>query len=79
MTQPDGTTVRPDRVYLGWQYAPRHADPGPLPRRPAPPAPEQINQGWVDAQRREENRLDRPLKLTCGAALALFGLVPGSG
>jgi hypothetical protein len=79
VAQPGGTTVRPDRVYLGWQYAPRHADPGPLPRRPAPPAPEQINQGWVDAQRREENRLDRPLKLACGAALALFGLVTGLG
>ncbi|HEY7013117.1 MAG TPA: hypothetical protein VH480_10195 [Streptosporangiaceae bacterium] len=76
---PDGSAVRPDRVYLGWQYAPRHTDPGPLPRRPAPPAPEQLNQGWVDAQRREENRLDRPLKLACGASLALFGLVTGLG
>src|ERR1700748_1569277 len=76
---PDGTTVRPDRVYLGWHYAPRHTDPRPLPRGPAPPAPEQLNQGWVDAQRREENRLDRPLKLACGAALALFGVVTGLG
>jgi hypothetical protein len=71
--------VRPDRLYLGWQYAPPHADPGPLPRRPAPPAPEQINQGWVDAQHREERRLSRPLKAACAASLAVIGLALGLG
>jgi len=71
--------VRPDRVYLGWQYAPRHADPGPLPRRPAPPAPEQLNQGWVEAQHREERRLSRPLQAACAASLAASGLVLGLG
>ena len=73
---PDRPLLRPDRVYVGWQYAPLHPDPGPLPRRPAPPAAEQLNQGWVDAQRREDRRLTRPLVLTgagaaTGAALIL--------
>ena len=76
---PPRVAVRPDRVYLGWQYAPLHADPGPLPRRPAPPAPEQLNQGWVEAQRREERRLSRPLKLACAGSLALLGLLIGLG
>jgi hypothetical protein len=71
--------MRPDRVYLGWQYAPLHPDPGPLPRRPSPPATEQINQGWVDAQRREAQRLSRPFQVTCAAALALAGLVLALG
>jgi hypothetical protein len=67
---PQRAVVRADRVYLGWQYAPLHPDPGPVPRRPPPPAAEQVNQGWVDAQRREERRLSRPLKVTCVAAAA---------
>ncbi len=71
--------VRPDRVYLGWQYSPLHPDPGPLPRRPSPPATEQINQGWVDAQIREEKRLTRPARVTCVASLALCGLVLALG
>src|SRR5258707_14290661 len=76
---PQGATVRLDRLYLGWQYAPRHADPGPLPRRPAPPAAEQLNQGWVDAQQREERRLSRPLKAAFAASLAASGLFLGLG
>jgi len=71
--------ARPDRLYLGWQYAPRHPDPGPLPRRPAPPVPEEINQGWLDAQHREERRLGRPLKAACAAGLGLAGLGLGLG
>src|SRR5260370_2647741 len=74
---PQGATVRLDRLYLGWQYAPQHPDPGPLPRRPAPPAAEQLNQGWVDAQYREERRLSRPLKVACTASLAASRLAPG--
>jgi hypothetical protein len=60
--------ARPDRVYLGWQYALRHADPGAAPRRPAPPVAIQLDQGWAAAQRREENRLSRPARLSCAAA-----------
>jgi hypothetical protein len=66
---------RPDRVYLGWQYALVHPDPGPPPRRPVPPEQEQLNQGWLAAQRREENRLSRPLKLTIACCAALAALV----
>jgi hypothetical protein len=66
---------RPDRVYLGWQYALVHPDPGPPPRRPVPPEPEQLNPGWLAAQRREENRLSRPLKQTIACCAALAALV----
>jgi hypothetical protein len=76
---PKRDAVRPDRVYLGWQYAPRHPDPGPLPRRPAPPAAEEVNPGWMDAQRREEGRLSRPAKVTGAAALAAAGLMLALG
>ncbi len=67
--------MRPDRIYLGWQHALLHPDPGPQPRRPTPPEPEQLNPGWLAAQRREENLLDRPLKLAAGAAVLLAGLL----
>lgn len=63
--------LRDDRVYLGWQYALIHPHPGPSPRRPTPPPREQLNPGWVSAQRREQRRLDRPLEVLLGAALAL--------
>jgi hypothetical protein len=66
---------RADRIYLGWQYALVHPDPGPPPRRPVPPGQEQLNEGWVAAQRREENLLSLPLKLTAGCCLALAALV----
>jgi hypothetical protein len=61
-------SVRPDRIYLGWQYALHHPDPGPAPRRPAPAAGVQLDQGWAAAQRRAEDRLSRPAKLGCAAA-----------
>ncbi|MEP7024560.1 MAG: hypothetical protein ABJB47_12325, partial [Actinomycetota bacterium] len=61
--------VRADRVYLGWQYALLNADPGPQPRRPVPPESEQLNPGWVAAQRRAEDELNRPVKWACAAAL----------
>ena len=76
---PQHAAIRADRVYLGWQYAPLHADPGPLPRRPAPPATEQVNSGWIAAQRREERRLTRPLKMLCAASAALAGLLLALG
>jgi hypothetical protein len=66
---------RADRVYLGWQHALVHPDPGPPPRRPVPPEQEQLNQGWVAAQRREENLLSLPLKLTAGCCVAAAALV----
>ena len=63
--------LRADRVYLGWQYALVHPHPGPAPRRPTPPAREQLNPGWVAAQRREQRRLDRPLEVLGGAGVVL--------
>lgn len=74
------------RLLLGWQYAVPCPAPGPPPRRPTPPERERIVPGWVTAQRREENRLSRPLKALCGlclvavvasAALGLAGTLGG--
>ena len=76
MTRPSGPTSSRGRVYLGWQYATLHPDPGPPPRRPVPPEREQLSQDWLAAQRREENLLDRPLKLACATAGGvLLGMV----
>ena len=63
--------LRADRLYLGWQYALIHPHPGPAPRRPTPPSREQLNPGWVAAQRREQRRLDRPLEVLLGAGVVL--------
>jgi hypothetical protein len=67
--------MRPDRLYLGWQHALLHPDPGPPPRRPTPPEQEQLNPDWIAAQRREENLLNRPLKVAFVAAVALAALL----
>lgn len=60
-----------DRIYLGWQYAVLHPDPGPPPRRPVPLEHQQLSAEWLAAQRREENLLSRPLRLTIGIAAAI--------
>jgi len=75
--QPRGRQpFRPDRVYLGWQYTLLSPDPGPPPRRPTPPEQEQLNPEWVAAQRREENLLNRPLKIAfCVAFVLAAGLL----
>jgi hypothetical protein len=65
--------LRPDRVYIGWQYALIHPHPGPQPRRPTPPEREQLNPGWVAAQQREEKLLNRPLEAACAGALSVAG------
>ncbi len=72
-----GGGLRSDRVYLGWQHALFHPDPGPPPRRPTPPEQDRVNSAWVRAQRREESQLNRPLKaaaIAAGAGIVL--LVP---
>jgi hypothetical protein len=67
---------QPGRVYVGWQYAAIHPDPGPPPRRPVPPEHDQLSDDWLEAQRREENLLDRPLKVAAVAAgVCLLALV----
>ncbi len=67
-----GPGADPERLYLGWQYATPHADPGPAPSLPVsadrPSAPHQAGDGWLAAQRREENLIARPLKVTAAAA-----------
>jgi hypothetical protein len=67
--------LRPDRVYVGWQYALIHPNPGPQPRRPTPPEREQLNPEWVAAQHREEKLLNRPLEAACAAALGVAGVL----
>ena len=74
-----GAPIRGDRLYLGWEFALRHADPGPSPRRPLPPVPQQVNPGWVAAQRREEWRLSRPLRAGAAAGLAAAGAAAALG
>ncbi len=67
---------RRDRVYVGWQYTLLSPDPGPPPRRPTPPEQEQLSPEWAAAQRREENLLNRPLKLAfCAAVVLAAGLL----
>ncbi len=74
-----GPPPRADRIYLGWEYAEPHPDPGPPPERPALPGPEQLNPGWLAAQQREERRLSRPLWLGGGSGLGLAGLTAALG
>lgn len=77
---PRGT--QPGRVYVGWQYAAIHPDPGPAPRRPVPPEREQLSADWMAAQRREESLLDRPLKMaaiTAGALALMLAVVTAAG
>ena len=65
------TSSRADRLYLGWQYATPHPEPGPPPRRPTPPEAERLNPDWAMAQRREESLLHRPLKAAFAVAVVL--------
>jgi len=65
-------TARPaERLYLGWQYATPFPEPGPPPRRPAPPEQERLSPDWAAAQRREENLLNRPLRAAFALAVAI--------
>ncbi len=63
-----------DQLLVGYQYATPYPPPGPPPRRPTPPEQEPLNPGWATAQRREENRLNRPLQGAFVLAVAI-GLV----
>jgi hypothetical protein len=70
VTPPAGLPRMPaSRLYLGWQYATPHPDPGPPPRRPVPPERGQLSADWLAAQRREEHLISRPLRIACGAAM----------
>lgn len=67
-----GRLMKRDRVYVGWQYAQLVPDPGPPPRRPTPTDSRHLDAGWVEAQRREESALNRPLKWALMASLGLI-------
>lgn len=71
--------AHPELLYLGWQYATPHADPGPPPRSPwpvaRPPEPSQAADGWLAAQRREENLIRRPLRVAAAAAALIACLL----
>jgi hypothetical protein len=62
--------VRADLVYLGWQYAARQPDPGPMPEPPGPAALAAVGADWLAAQRREQDLLARPARLGIGASVA---------
>jgi hypothetical protein len=68
---PDG------RICLGWQYTTPQEDPGPPPRRPVPPERERLSADWLAAQRREENLISKPLRIACGAAIAVLIVLAG--
>ena len=68
-----------ERLYLGWQYATPHADPGPAPLPPALPERTRLAaglpDGWLAAQRREEKLIGRPQRAAAvAAALAAVAL-----
>jgi len=60
----------PVPIYLGWQYAPAIADPGPPPARMTTVQPARLDAGWVDAQRLIYRKLGRPARMG-GVACAL--------
>jgi hypothetical protein len=73
------TGARASRLCLGYQYATPYPEPGPLPRRPTPPEQERVSPDWATAQRREERRLNRPLRtaFVTGLAVAVLAVVLG--
>jgi hypothetical protein len=64
-------------ICIGWQYATPHQEPGPPPRRPVPPERAQLSAAWLEAQRREEHLISRPLKIGCAAAAAALIVLAG--
>ena len=65
------TASRAGRLCLGYQYATLYPEPGPPPRRPTPPEQERVSPDWAAAQRREERRLNRPLRAAFVIAVAV--------
>ncbi|CAM3908501.1 hypothetical protein [Nocardiopsis rhodophaea] len=63
--------VQTGLTYIGWRHELLVPDPGPAPRRPAPPESVAITEEWRAAQWRHEARTNRPLT----ALLALLALV----
>nr|WP_221308827.1 hypothetical protein [Nocardiopsis mwathae] len=61
-------------TYIGWRHELQVPDPGPAPRRPAPPDRAAVTDEWRAAQRRLEARTNLPLRALL-AALTLVALV----
>ncbi|MFD0887609.1 hypothetical protein ACFQ08_23970, partial [Streptosporangium algeriense] len=81
---PEHAQLQADRIYLGWQYALLHPDPGPAPRRPSPADGEPVTNDradaeWMRRERLNEALLNRPLKVfrVFTTALAILILVLG--
>ncbi|MEO3854657.1 hypothetical protein [Acrocarpospora sp. B8E8] len=62
---PEHAQLQADRIYLGWQYALLHPDPGPPPKRPAREDLElpETDPEWVRKEKLQEDLLNRPVKL----------------
>ncbi|MFF4773299.1 hypothetical protein ACFY05_10620 [Microtetraspora fusca] len=65
---PEHGRLQADRIYLGWQYALLHPDPGPPPKRPAredlaEPAHDGPGPEWAARQRLQEDLLNRPVRI----------------
>ena len=62
---PEHAQLQADRIYLGWQYALLHPDPGPAPKRPSPieNVAEPLDTEWVRRERLNEDLLNRPVKI----------------
>jgi hypothetical protein len=75
---PDRAQLQADRIYLGWQYALLHPDPGPPPRRPSPgeipEEPVAVDPAWVRRERLQEDLLNRPVKIV-GILMGLLSVL----
>ncbi|MBB4913743.1 hypothetical protein FHS44_000815 [Streptosporangium saharense] len=81
---PEHAQLQADRIYLGWQYALLHPDPGPAPRRPSPVdsgpvTNDKADAEWMRRERLNEALLNRPMKVfrAFTTALAVLILVLG--
>lgn len=80
---PEHAQLQADRIYLGWQYALLHPDPGPPPKRPAREDVEDVPEVPVDREiareRLQENLLNRPVRIfrTFMAALSVVIFILG--
>ncbi|GAA4560585.1 hypothetical protein [Planotetraspora kaengkrachanensis] len=66
---PEHAQLQADRIYLGWQYALLHSDPGPPPKRPAREDVDEaadrspVDEEWVQRERLQEDMLNRPVRI----------------
>ena len=68
----------PAPFFLGWQFAPALADPGPPPARSAAPPGDRLDPGWLAAQRKISLVLARPARAGVAAGALAAGLSGGA-